>query len=73
MLSNSVLVTTPSAGNSDTGQALEIRDELHDVMELVPCVPKLHRLKILLKGLGYGENAEDEDLYAEEEEPQPVS
>lgn len=69
VLSNSVLVTTPSTGSHP---ALEIRDELHEILELTPCVPKLHRLKALLKGLDYGENAEDDDLYGEEE-PRQVS
>lgn len=66
-----MLVATPSGGEGNA--ALEIRDELHDIFELTPCVPKTHRIKTLLKGLEYDENAEDEDLYGEEEEPPMVS
>lgn len=70
VLSNSVLVVTPSSSNADAG--LDIRDEIHDVLELTLCVPKLHRLKGLLRGLEYGENAEDEDLYGEDDGGQVV-
>ena len=65
-----MLVVTPSSSKANTG--LDIRDEIHDVLELTLCVPKLHRLKGLLRGLEYGENAEDEDLYGEDDSGQAV-
>jgi sister chromatid cohesion protein DCC1 len=60
MLSNAMVVVTPPSGNDNCAD-LVIRNELHEVLELQPCVPKLHRLKGLLRGLEYDENAEDEE------------
>ncbi|KAI0790829.1 sister chromatid cohesion protein Dcc1 [Abortiporus biennis] len=63
VLSNSVLVVTPpmnnSEGNPDTD--VVIRDELHEILELVPCVPKLQGLRGMLRGRVYDEGHEDED------------
>ncbi|KAG1802728.1 sister chromatid cohesion protein Dcc1 [Suillus plorans] len=57
VLSNSVLVVTPS--RSDPDGTVHIRDQLHEILELVPVVPKLHKLSILLRDMEYDEGDED--------------
>lgn len=68
VLSNSVLVVTPpsyaKSGQSSSGNSSDIviRDEIHEVLELVPCVPRLQKLSSLLEGREYDEgHDEDED------------
>ncbi|CCM05006.1 uncharacterized protein FIBRA_07205 [Fibroporia radiculosa] len=65
VLSNSVLVVTPgplAVDESGMGrEAAVIRDQLSEILELVPSVPKLHKLDTLLRGAEYGEEHEDED------------
>lgn len=56
-LSNSVLVVSPAAKDSQ----LLIRDQKHEILELLPSVPKLHQLRTLLRGREYDEGHEDED------------
>lgn len=36
-----------------------IRDELREILELVPCVPRLQRLNVLLKGREYDEGQDE--------------
>ena len=77
VLSNSVLVVTPDpttpnededAGDSeDSVQEVFIRDQLHEVVELVPCVPRLHKLNGLLRGREYDEGHDDEDVVSQDE------
>ena len=63
VLSNSVLVVTrPPIGSVEDGDAIVIRDQLNEIIELVPTVPKLHKLTSLLKGLEYDEGHEDVDM-----------
>ncbi|KAL4074112.1 sister chromatid cohesion protein Dcc1 [Scleroderma yunnanense] len=57
LLSNTLLVTTPSRTNPEG--TINVRDQLHEVLELVPCVPKLHKLPVLLRGMEYDEGDED--------------
>jgi len=58
-LSNSVLVVTPSTFNSSSErEAVFIRDELHEILEITPTVPKLHKLSGLLRGREYDESDE---------------
>ncbi len=38
-----------------------IRDELREVLELVPCVPRLQKLNVLLKGREYDEGHDEGD------------
>jgi sister chromatid cohesion protein DCC1 len=71
VLSNSILVVTPppigASPSSDFESELDlsddivIRDQLNEILELVPSVPKLHKLGGLLKGMEYDEGA-DEDM-----------
>ncbi|KAH7920068.1 hypothetical protein BV22DRAFT_1040301 [Leucogyrophana mollusca] len=59
VLSNTVIVATAS---KDAGGGVDIRDQLHEIIELVPAVPKLHKLTGLLRGLEYDEGDEDRVL-----------
>ncbi|THH32287.1 hypothetical protein EUX98_g1901 [Antrodiella citrinella] len=67
VLSNSVLVVTRPDDASTVGSGWEqedvvIRDTLHEVLELVPSVPRLQVLNGLLRGREYDEGHEDEDM-----------
>ena len=58
-LSNSALVVTSSAFDSSSErEAVFIRDELHEILEITPTVPKLHKLGDLLRGREYDESDE---------------
>jgi sister chromatid cohesion protein DCC1 len=62
ILSNSMLVVTSpldasSAQNSNDG--VVIRDQVNEIMELTPCVPKLYKLATLLRGREYDEGEDD--------------
>ncbi|KAF8238753.1 hypothetical protein L208DRAFT_1354508 [Tricholoma matsutake] len=66
MLSNSVLVvTSPPDGSSDYG--VVIRDQVSEIMELTPSVPKLHKLAITSRGREYDEGQEDDDVQADDQ------
>jgi hypothetical protein len=74
VLSNSVLVVTrppdPADGTAVVeGDTLVIRDQVKEILELVPSVPRLHKLGTLLRGLEYDEGQEDVDM----DEDRPVS
>lgn len=60
VLSNTVLVVTPSRSNPDG--TVHIRDQLHEILELVPAVPKLYKLSVLLRGMEYDEGDEDNQV-----------
>ncbi len=62
-LSNSVLVVTPpDASSMDLDDdKLVIRDQVNEIIELTPSVPKLHKLASLLKGSEYDETSVEED------------
>ena len=74
VLSNAVLVVTPSGSNEASVPAPDavIRDQLHEIYELIPSVPKLHKLNGLLRGHEYNEGQEDEDIEMDDSE-RPVS
>jgi len=64
VLSNSVLVITspPDAYSADfLNDRVIIRDQVNEIMELTPSVPKFHKLSSLLRGREYDEGQEDED------------
>ncbi len=77
VLSNSVLVVTPPPAGSTTNSSNEdivIRDQLHEVLELMPCLPKLQKLNGLLRGREYDEGQEEtEGLEDGMEDDRPVS
>ncbi|KAG9014540.1 hypothetical protein FRB95_007221 [Tulasnella sp. JGI-2019a] len=63
-MSNSYLVLTGSNKAEDDHGKLILRDQVNEIIELVPVVPKLDRLTALLRGNSYkldGDNDEDED------------
>ena len=59
VLSNTILVATP---RENGGASLDIRDQVNDILELVPCVPKLYKLDALLRGRAYDENQATMDI-----------
>ena len=75
VLSNSVLVVAPptdaelDGGSTDD---LVIRDQLHEVLELVPSLPKLQKLGGLLRGREYDEGKDDEEMSVEADDDRPV-
>ncbi|KAI0915788.1 hypothetical protein AcW1_003710 [Taiwanofungus camphoratus] len=83
VLSNSVLVVTPppKAGSQSLPHELKIdehdviiRDQVSEVFELVPSVPRLHRLEGMLRGREYDEGHEedsDEDMSSDAEGERP--
>ncbi|GBE81571.1 hypothetical protein SCP_0313000 [Sparassis crispa] len=78
VLSNSILVVTPpqdeeevfsqQSGRPSAAGDVVIRDQLSEILELVPSVPKLHKLDGLLRGQEYDEGHEDEILSDVDEE-----
>ncbi|KDR83664.1 hypothetical protein GALMADRAFT_235995 [Galerina marginata CBS 339.88] len=62
-LSNTVLVVTPvpdEYASEFADDAVVIRDQLNEVIELVPVVPKLHKLFGLIRDRLYDEGQEDD-------------
>ncbi|PPQ94004.1 hypothetical protein CVT25_009852 [Psilocybe cyanescens] len=62
-LSNTVLVVTPVPDECATHfaeDAVIIRDQLNEIIELAPVVPKLHKLSALIKNRQYDEGQEDD-------------
>ncbi|KAG6821634.1 hypothetical protein H0H93_000143 [Arthromyces matolae] len=70
-LSNSILVVTspPDASSIDfADDAVVIRDQITEILELTPAVPKLHTLSSLLRGKEYDGDQDDDDMYSGEDE-----
>jgi len=64
VLSNSVLVVTPIPDDHRSNfidDAVVIRDQLNEIIELVPIVPKLHKLSTIIRDRQYDEGKEDEN------------
>ncbi|KAF5344156.1 hypothetical protein D9758_008880 [Tetrapyrgos nigripes] len=70
ILSNSVLVVTAPPDTSDAldfdAESVVIRDQISEILEVTPTIPKLHKLASLLRGKDY--NEEDEELNDEDED-----
>lgn len=71
VLSNSVLVVTPPAVDSSGEDAartddIVIRDQVHEVLELVPSLPKLQKLAGLLRGREYEERRDEDEMEIED-------
>ena len=65
----------PNSSHAEDDEPVEeifIRDQLNEVIELVPSVPRLHKLKSLLRGREYDEGHEDDDMATHDEDPAPV-
>lgn len=63
-LSNTLLVVTPApddCASQFADDAVVIRDQLKEIIELTPSVPKLHKLSKLLKDGQYDEGLEEDD------------
>lgn len=62
-LSNTLLVVTspPDTALDFTDDAVVIRDQVNEVLELAPAVPRISKLTALLRGREYDETHEDED------------
>ena len=59
-LSNAVLVVSPPDVDGSKDQVV-IQDSLSELLELVPAVPKLHRMNVLLKEHVWEEGQEEEE------------
>ncbi|EIW62603.1 uncharacterized protein TRAVEDRAFT_112797 [Trametes versicolor FP-101664 SS1] len=75
VLSNSVLVVTrdpedaeAEADNDKERVDVVIRDQLCEILELIPSVPRLHKLNGLLRGREYDEGHEDAEAMSEDDE-----
>ncbi|KIL68044.1 hypothetical protein M378DRAFT_191067 [Amanita muscaria Koide BX008] len=53
VLSNTILIVKSSDSG---GNSVDIRDQVNNILELAPCVPKLQKLDLLLRGKIYDEN-----------------
>ncbi|KAF9268055.1 hypothetical protein L218DRAFT_854083 [Marasmius fiardii PR-910] len=65
VLSNSIVVATapPFSSTIDfPDETLVIRDQVNEILELTPVVPKLHKLKTFLRGSEYSEDHEEDDM-----------
>ena len=67
-LSNSVLVVTPG----EVQDQIVIRDTSHELLQVAPILPKVHRLAGLLRGREYDEGREDldDDVLDDEQDTQ---
>ena len=69
-LSNSVLLVSPGPSIDGSEHHVVIQDNLIELLELVPVVPKLYRMNVLLKEHEWEEGHEEEE---EEERFRAVS
>jgi len=63
-LSNTVLVVTPIPDDPSSDvrdDTVVIRDQLNEVIEPVPIVPRLHKLSAMIRDRQYDEGQEDDD------------
>jgi len=66
-LSNSVLVVTPG----EVQDQIVIRDTSHELLQVTPVLPKVHKLVGLLRGMEYDEGREDlDDIFGDEQDSQ---
>lgn len=68
-LSNSVLLVSPCPhiDGSEENQVF-IQDSLNELLELVPAVPKLHRMNVLLREHEWEEGHEEDDVVVDVDE-----
>ncbi|KZT68253.1 hypothetical protein DAEQUDRAFT_712068 [Daedalea quercina L-15889] len=71
VLSNSVIVATPGEDGSFSTDgvpigSVNVRDQLNEILELVPSIPRLHKLDALLRGKEYEGQEDDDDMYADD-------
>ncbi|KAJ6515809.1 sister chromatid cohesion protein Dcc1 [Mycena sanguinolenta] len=58
VLSNTILVVTPPPDSPGT---VVIRDQVNEILELTPAVPRLHKISALLRGREYDDVHDSED------------
>ena len=51
----------------DLSSRAEIQEGLHEILELTPTVPKLHRLRGMLRGMEWDEGQEEGDVDLQED------
>ena len=71
VLSNSVLVVTPPPAEGSREDVV-IRDTIHEVLELVPTLPRLQKLSGMLRGREYDEGHDEDEDMDEENAPRSV-
>jgi sister chromatid cohesion protein DCC1 len=57
-----LVVTRPPGGEELDTDTIVIRDQVKEVLELMPSVPRLHKLGVLLKGMEYDEGQDEEGM-----------
>lgn len=62
-LSNAVLVVSPCPDADGSENRAIIQDSLNELLELVPAVPKLHRMNALLKEHEWEEGHEEDETF----------
>jgi hypothetical protein len=60
-------VSPPSDNSQDVVKDVVIRDTIHEVLELVPTLPRLQRLSGMLRGREYDEGHEEDDEIDEDD------
>jgi sister chromatid cohesion protein DCC1 len=60
-LSNTVLSVSPSPHIDGSENQVVIQDNLNELLELVPAVPKLHRMNVLLEEHEWEEGHKEEE------------
>ena len=76
VLSNSILVVAPPNDMDEdrNEEDVVIHDEIHDILELLPTLPRLQKLNGLLRNRVYDDrDNEDEEMDGEEDGEQRVS
>lgn len=56
-----LVVTPPDGASEESSYDVVIRDTIHEVLEVVPTLPRLQRLSGMLRGREYDEGHEDDD------------
>lgn len=56
-----------TGNDEDTAQSIHVQSELNQILEIVPAVAKVERLRALLRDSQYDERLEDEDSDEDEE------
>ncbi|KAJ7276481.1 sister chromatid cohesion protein Dcc1, partial [Mycena haematopus] len=69
VLSNTVLIVTPPPDSFGV-ETVVVRDQVNEILELTPAVPKLHKISALLRGREYDDVHDSEE---HQPSPEPVS
>lgn len=58
-VSNAFVITT--GDHAQSPDEVFIHDDIHEIMEIVPTVPKLERIRAVLRGSEYGKESSNEN------------